>query len=72
MGANAPLSGNVTERQQRWFATVRANFEGKSGRSLAEWVTIAQSCPHGTRRGRVDWLRENYGIGVNHAALVLA
>jgi hypothetical protein len=72
MGANAPLSGNVTERQQRWFATVRANFEAKSGRRLADWAAIARSCPHATPRGRVDWLRAEYGLGVNHAALVLS
>lgn len=71
MGADL-LPGNVTERQQRWFATVRANFEAKSGRSFAEWAAIARSCPHQSPRGRVDWLRENYGLGVNHAALVLA
>jgi hypothetical protein len=63
---------HLTPRQQRWFASIRANFEATSGRSLDEWVAVARSCPHDTPRGRVDWLRTQYGIGVNHAALVLS
>lgn len=73
MGANGePISGHLTERQQRWFASVRANFEANTGRSLDDWVAIARTCPHEASRARVTWLREQYGIGVNHAALVLS
>jgi hypothetical protein len=68
----APIAGHLTERQQRWFATVRANLQAKTGRSLDEWVAVARSCPHDRPRARVEWLRSEHGLGVNHAALILA
>jgi hypothetical protein len=67
-----PISGHLTERQQRWFATVRSNIADKTGRSLDDWVAIARRCPHDKPRARVDWLRAEHGLGVNHAALVLS
>jgi hypothetical protein len=62
----------LTERQKKWFATVKANFEAKTGKSLAEWVKIAKTCPHEKPKARVDWLREHYGLGINHASYVLS
>lgn len=67
-----PIAGHLTERQQRWFATVRANLADRTGRSLDDWVAIARSCPHDKPRARVDWLRAEHGLGVNHAALILS
>jgi hypothetical protein len=61
----------LTERQQKWFATVKANFEAKSGKPLAEWVKIARQCPHTGHRARLAWLKENYGLGQNHGSFVL-
>lgn len=73
MGASgAAITGHLTERQQRWFATVRANLQAKTGRSLDEWVAIARACPHDRPKARVEWLRAEHGLGVNHAALVLS
>lgn len=73
MGASgAPIAGHLTERQQRWFATVRANLRAKTGRSLDEWAAIARCCPHDRPKARVEWLRAEHGLGVNHAALVLS
>ena len=66
-----PIEG-LTERQQKWFATVKANFEAKTGKSLAEWVKIAKTCPHDKPRARQAWLKEHYGLGVNHASFVLS
>ena len=70
--AGQPIAGRLTERQQRWFATVRSNIAAKTGRSLDAWVAIARQCPHDKPRARVEWLRTEYGLGVNHAALVLS
>ena len=70
--SGAPIAGHLTERQQRWFATVRANLQAKTGRSLDEWVAIARACPHDRPRARVEWLRTVHGLGVNHASLVLS
>lgn len=68
-GDGAP---HLTPRQQKWFATVRANFEKQTGKPIAEWVAIAQACPHDKPKARADWLRSEYGIGVNHAAYILS
>ncbi|HEY3815397.1 MAG TPA: DUF4287 domain-containing protein [Caulobacteraceae bacterium] len=62
----------LTERQQKWFATVKANFEAKSGKPLAEWVKIARKCPHTAHRARLAWFKENHGMGQNHASFVLS
>jgi hypothetical protein len=62
----------LTERQQKWFASVRAGLERDTGRTLEEWVEIARTCPETTPKKRTDWLRENYGLGVNRAAHVLS
>ena len=63
---------NLTPRQQKWFATVKANFEAKTGKPLADWVTIARSCPETAYRKRQQWLKDNHGLGSNHAAFVLS
>lgn len=62
---------HLTPRQKKWFATVKANFEAKTGKPLEDWVTIARTCPETAPRKRADWLRENHGLGSNHAAFVL-
>lgn len=62
----------LTERQQKWFASVQASLERDTGNSLDEWVKIAKKCPKTTPRERSAWLREKYGLGVNRAAQVLS
>ena len=69
--AKAGVEG-LTERQQKWFATAKANFEAKTGKSMAEWVKIAKKCPHDKPRARQVWLKEHYGLGINHASFVLS
>jgi hypothetical protein len=68
--ADAPTG--LTERQQKWFASVQASLERDTGKTLAEWVAIARTCPHDKPRARTDWLRETYGLGVNRAAHILS
>jgi hypothetical protein len=62
----------LTERQKKWFATVKANFEAKSGKTLEEWIAIARTCPYEKPNARRDWLKANYGLGQNHAMYVLS
>ena len=62
---------HLTERQKKWFATVQANFEAKTGKPLAAWVEIMKTCPETGPKKQAAWLKENYGIGVNHAAHIL-
>jgi hypothetical protein len=61
----------LTERQKKWFASVRASLERDTGRSLEQWVEIARACPETTPRARTEWLKREHGLGVNRAAQVL-
>lgn len=61
----------MTERQQKWFATVQANLESKTGRPLAVWVDILKGCPESRPKAQAAWLKATHGIGANHAAMIL-
>lgn len=61
----------LTERQQKWFATVKANFARATGRPLPEWVEIMKTCPETGAKAQAAWLKANHGLGVNHAAQIL-
>jgi hypothetical protein len=66
------VTESLTERQKKWFASVAASLERDTGKSLAEWVAIARTCPETTPRKRTEWLREHHGLGVNRAAQILS
>jgi hypothetical protein len=70
-GANEKPTG-LTERQQKWFASVQASLERDTGKTIDEWIAIARTCPHDKPRARSDWLRLHHGLGVNRAAHVLS
>lgn len=61
----------LTERQQKWFASVKAGLERDTGKTLDEWVSIAQTCPETKPRARQAWLKTHYGLGQNRAMQVL-
>jgi hypothetical protein len=63
---------NLTERQARYFAAMRASLERDTGKSLAEWVAIARTCPETKPRARLRWLKDNYGLLQNHGSHVLS
>ena len=65
-------SPGLTERQKKWFASVQASLERDTGKTIDEWVAIARTCPHDKPKARVEWLRENHGLGVNRCAHVLS
>ncbi|MBW8816162.1 MAG: DUF4287 domain-containing protein [Caulobacterales bacterium] len=67
-----PAPANLTERQQKWFASIQASLERDTGKTLDQWVAIARTCPHERPKARADWLREHHGLGVNRAAHVLS
>ncbi|MDR3512023.1 MAG: DUF4287 domain-containing protein [Caulobacteraceae bacterium] len=62
----------LTERQERWFASVRAGLERETGRSLAEWVAIARTCPESGHRARLKWFKTAHGLLQNRASYVLS
>jgi hypothetical protein len=61
----------LTERQRQWFASVRANLEQDTGRSIEEWVAIARQCPETGVRARLKWLKDHHGLAQNRAMTVL-
>ena len=61
----------LTERQKKWFATVQANLEKKTGKPLADWVAIMKTCPETAPRAQAAWLKAEHGVGQNHAAQIL-
>jgi hypothetical protein len=69
-GSGGPAG--LSPRQQKWFASVQASLERDTGKTIEEWVAIARTCPHDKPKARVDWLRENHGLGVNRCAHVLS
>jgi hypothetical protein len=63
---------NVTERQAKWFASVRASLESSTGKTLEEWVAIARSCPETGHRARLKWFKDTHGLLQNRASYVLS
>ena len=62
---------NITERQRKWFASVRANLEARTGRTLEDWVEVARTCPETKHRARLKWFKETHGLMQNSASQVL-
>ena len=62
---------NITERQQKWFASIRANLEKRTGKSLEQWVAIARTCPETRPRAQIRWFKETHGLLQNSASYVL-
>jgi hypothetical protein len=72
MGESAGNAGEtLTEQQKKWFASVKDGLVRDTGKSIEEWAAIARACPETTTRKQIDWLRDNYGLGVNRGAIVL-
>jgi hypothetical protein len=63
---------NLTERQAKWFASVRDGLERDTGKTLAEWVAIARTCPETAHRARLKWFKETHGLLQNRASHVIS
>ncbi len=63
---------NLTERQAKYFASLRASLERNTGKTLAEWVAISRTCPESAHRARLKWLKVNHGLLKNHGSQVLS
>lgn len=63
----------LTEQQQKWFVTLRANLERETGKTLDQWVEIVRrECKETKPRARAEWLKATYGLGQNRAASIFA
>ncbi len=63
---------NVTERQAKYFASMRASLERDTGKTLEQWVAIARTCPEGGHRARLKWFKDTHGLLQNRASQVLS
>ena len=62
----------LTERQKKWFASVRASLAASTGRTVEDWVAVARACPETAHRKRLAWLKSEHGLGVNYGSFVLS
>ena len=60
-----------TERLQKWMASVEANLESATGKSLDAWIKIARKCPPGPYMTQLKWFKEHHGLGQARAGLIL-
>ncbi len=56
----------------QYMAALEANLEKATGKSLAQWIKIAKTCPHAKPRERLRWFKDKHGLGQSRAGLVLA
>jgi hypothetical protein len=63
---------SLTPQQQKWFASIREGLQRDTGKSLAEWVSIARTCPETAPRARLKWFKEKHGLLQNRASYVLS
>jgi hypothetical protein len=63
---------HLTERQRKWFASIRDGLERDTGRSLAAWIEIARTCPETGHRARLKWFKDTHGLLQNRASYVLS
>ncbi len=69
--ASAAKPSSMTERQEKWFASVLESMERETGKTVDEWAAIARTCPETRPNARKAWLKANYGLGANRASIVL-
>lgn len=62
---------SLTAQQRKWFASIREGLHRETGKSLAEWVAIARTCPETAPRARLRWFKEAHGLLQNRASYVL-
>ncbi len=52
------------------MASVRAGLETAPGRSLADWLTVADQCPDTRPKARQAWFKAHHGLGQSYFMLV--
>jgi hypothetical protein len=62
----------LTERQRKWFASMRGGLERDTGKTLEEWKAIALTCPETAPRARLKWFKDAHGLMQNRASYVLS
>ena len=70
--APAAKPASMTDRQEKWFASVLESMERETGKTVDQWVEIARTCPETRPNARKAWLKEHHGLGTNRASIVLS
>ena len=60
------------DKIMQYMASLEANLHKATGKTLAQWVKIAKTCPHAKPRAQLKWFRDEHGLGQSRAGLVLA
>jgi hypothetical protein len=60
----------MSDRQDKKRATMAANLEAQTGRTLTEWVIIASQAPVDGFMNTVNWLKTQHGLSHFQARLV--
>ena len=69
--APAAKPASMTERQEKWFASILESMQRETGKTIDEWVAIARTCPETKPNARKAWLKAHHGLGTNRASIVL-
>ena len=69
--SQADKPANMTERQEKWFASILESMERETGKTLDQWVAIARTCPETKPNARKAWFKEHHGLGTNRASIVI-
>lgn len=69
---NMADSKYVTSKQANWFAKVRKGIEEDTGKTIDEWIAIARDCPETTHKKRLKWFKDEHGLGINRASIILS
>ena len=59
------------DRLQKYFASLEANIAEATGKTVAQWVKIAKTCPETKPRAQLAWFKAKHGLGQNRAGLIL-
>lgn len=59
------------DRLQKYFASLEANIERATGKTVPQWVKIAKTCPETKPRARLKWFKDKHGLGQSRAGLIL-
>lgn len=59
------------DRLQKYFASLEANIATATGKTVAQWVKIAKTCPETKPRARLKWFKDKHGLGQSRAGLIL-
>jgi hypothetical protein len=60
----------VSDQHNKKRATMAANLESQTGRTVAEWVAIADRAPVDGFMNTIDWLKANHGLSHFQARLI--